>query len=182
MKKDELILLKGLMETEYERRKRANKFLEMQKFKEYAPHIDINELKLETDAVSILEKVLKYDLKITKTYGIYVCTSSTEIGCSIRYQETDYYVKELAINSKYAENKVYHDIESKKTIRATKEPNDYDIPLIEDFERNNIVLNPYNECKNMNGYYEVRNEFFLNAIKYGQVKSKHMILKKYPRL
>ena len=51
-----------------------------------------------------------------------------------------------------------------------------------EFERNNIVLNPYNKSDNNNGYEEVRRDFFENTLKYGEEESKKLLLEKYPRL
>ena len=54
--------------------------------------------------------------------------------------------------------------------------------LCRDFEEENIVLNPYGTYKDMNGYQEVRQDFFYEAIKKGQPKAKEYVLKKYKRL
>lgn len=181
MKKNELILLKELLINEVERRKRVNEILDDKLFEEYSMLTDTIFEKLDIDEKNIIKKILE-DFKVTKTYGIYVCTRAYEIESSIRYQETDYYNVDLDINSNRAEYKIYHDIESRQTLQATKDKNDFNSPLINEFEKSNIVLNPYNTSKDLNGYYEVRNEFFINSIKYGQTKSKKLILEKYPRL
>ena len=181
MKKSELILLKKLFIDEIERRKRINKLLDDKLFEEYSMLTDTNFEKLDINELSVIKKILE-NFKTTKTNGIYVCTRAYETRCSIRYQDTDYYTVDLDINSIKAENKIYHDIESTQTFLASKEKENIDSLLINEFEKNNIVLNPYNTCKDLNGYYEVRNEFFINSIKYGQAKSKKIILEKYPRL
>ena len=64
-------------------------------------------------------------------------------------------------------------------VKANKENNKI---LIKVFEDNNIVLNPYNTNVNSNGYYEVKTDFFINAIKDGQTKSKRLLLSKYSRI
>lgn len=184
MKRNELILLRELMNKELERRKRINKMLDMEESKEYSTYLDKKLLKLELDELSILKKVLTHDLKVTKTNGIYVCTCAFKVECSICYEDTEYYSEYVDINSPKAEFKRYVDIESGDDVVGTnKEDNEEKNRIyFKDFETNNIVLNPHNSSVGSNGYYEVRNEFFINSIKYGQAKSKKLILEKYPRL
>ncbi len=181
MKRNELILLRELMNKELERRKRINKILDDKLFEEYSMLTNTNFEKLDLNEINIIKKILE-NFKVTKSFGIYVCTRAYETRCSICYQETDYYNVDLDINSIRAEDKIYRDIELNQPLLATKDENDFNAPLINEFEKNNIVLNPYNTSNDLNGYYEVRNEFFINSIKYGQAKSKKIILEKYPRL
>ena len=179
MRRDELITLRELVTEEVERRKRIKELLKMDLVKEYleitktSPEdLDVNNLP------EIINKILE-TFKITKTNGIYVCTSAYYIDCSITYQDTSYYSRTVDIDSEYADYKIYHDIEDGRMVKANKENNKI---LIKVFEDNNIVLNPYNTNVNSNGYYEVKTDFFINAIKDGQNKSKKLLLSKYPRI
>ncbi len=181
MKKNELILLKKLLDDELNRRKRINEILDNEILIEYSMLTDTNFEKMDINEISVIRKILE-NFNITNTNKIYVCTRAYETRCNICYQETDYYDVDLDINSSKAEYKIYRDIESNKSVLGSKEPNDYGSEIISEFEKNNIVLNPYNTSKDKNGYSEVRLEFFNNSIKYGQIKSKNLILKKYPRL
>ena len=183
MKRNELIILRELLMEEINKRKRINYLLEQDLIKEYLELANIKSKELDTLNINkILNEILK-DYKITKTNNIFVCTNSYYLDYDICYEDTNYYTREVSINSEYAERRIYKDIESGKIIRATKELNDYfKRPLINDFEKDNIVLNPYNTCNKENGYNEVRLDFFKEAINKGQAKAKQKILKKYNRI
>lgn len=182
MKRNELIKLRELVNQEVEKRNRILKLLENELVKEYLELSKIEIKQLDSNNVrEILNQILT-DFNITKTNGIYVCTQASYLDCSICYQDTSYYIKNTKIDAAYADDKTYVDIESGKTIQATKKENYHNGPLIKEFEKDNIVLNPYNTPRNKNRYDKVRIDFFENALKYGQAKSKQKILKKYPRL
>ena len=181
MKRNELIELRQLLNDRINERKRLNELLENDLIQEYLNIKGIDDNLLDTDNVrEILKEILK-DFKITKTNGIYVCTSAYYIDYRITYQDTEYFTADVDIDSKYAERRTYYDIESGKLQRAFNEENEW-YPVFKEFEENNIVLNPYNSNRNMNGYEEVRMDFFENAIKYGQAKSKKLLLSKYKKL
>ena len=177
MNKEELILLRELVNSEIKRRERIIELLNNDSVKEYLKLTKTSGFKVNA---SVLDTVLK-DFSIKRTNGIYVCTSATKTEFSICYQETDAYSKKLPIDSKEAEQKRYIDIETGNIVVAINKENKFR-PLISEFEKNKLVLNPYNTCEDLNGYNEVKKEFFENAIKYGQTKSKNMLLKKYKRL
>lgn len=120
------------------------------------------------------------EFKVKNSNGIYVCTNAYYFDCRVCYQDTECFIVDVNIDSKHAERKMYFDIETGNIIRAYDD--DYYSPLIEDFEKNNIVLNPYNSGNNMNGYEEVKMDFFEGILNNGQDKVKKMILSKYPRL
>ena len=181
MKKEELLKLRELVNNEKNRRKKINGLIDNDLVKEYFKLIDKKIDKITEDDIEIIKCVLE-NFEVKKTNGIYVCTCAFYTDYHICYEETEYYTQEVDINSNRAEKKRYVNIESNEDVVGTKEKEDINRPLISEFERNNIVLNPYNSNKNSNGFYEVRNEFFMNCIKYGQVKSKNLILKKYNRL
>jgi hypothetical protein len=119
--------------------------------------------------------------KISKTNGIYVCTKAYYFDPHVVYQDLVCTTVDVDIDSKCAERRIYYDIESGALERAFKEENNF-YPTFHDFEDFNIVLNPYNTSKDKNGYEEVRMDFFENAIKYGQAKSKKLLLSKYKKL
>ena len=180
MKKEELLKLKELIINETNRRKRINELLDNKLVKEYFELTNKKQDKITEEELEILKYILN-DFKVTKTNGIYVCTCAIRTDYHICYEETEYYSEYIDINSNKAEKKRYVNIESNEDVIGTIEKED-NRPLISEFERNNIVLNPYNTSENSNGFYEVKNEFFMNCIKYGNIKSKNMILKKYKRL
>ena len=181
MKRNELIELRELVIKEREKRKRINELLKDELIEEYLRIKGFeNEPIDDKDTRDILKQILG-DFKITKTNGIYVCTSAYYIDCHISYQDTEYYTVDVDIDSKYAEKKKYMDIESKEFVIGTTEDDGFN-QLIKDFESNHIILNPYNTHKNNNGFEEVRMDFFERALEQGQAKSKRFILDKYPRL
>jgi inorganic pyrophosphatase/exopolyphosphatase len=181
LQRSELIKLRKLVKEELDKRERIKELLKSDLLSEYLSLTGEEKTSITNETLEdIIERVLK-TFKITKTNGIYVCTSAYYVDCKICYEDTEYYTYSVDIDNKFAEYKTYNDIENDRLITAVREK-EYDRPLIKDFERNNIVLNPYNKEANNNGYKEVRNEFFKNAIKYGEAKSKKLILSKYPRI
>ena len=181
MTRNELIELRKIVNNEINRRKRIKELLSNDLIQEY---LRITNTKLEelddSNIKEILEQILS-TFTITKTNGIYVCTSAYYIDCDICYEETNYYSRNVNINSEYAEHRVYTDIESGQTIKGHKEDH-YGRPLMRDFENENIILNPYNTSTNRNGYDEVKMDFFKTSIEKGQAKAKKLVLSKYPRL
>ena len=183
MKRNELIKISELVNEEIKRRERINELLRNDLVIEYLDitktkpvDLDINNIK------EIISKVLS-SYTITKTNGIYVCTSAWYTDWEVCYEETNYYSQDVEINSEYAEHKVYTDIESGECIGASKKQNKGDKrQLISTFEQDNIVLNPYNTGNNRNGYDEVRFDFFETALKDGQAKAKKLVLTKYPKI
>ena len=183
MKRSELIRLKKMLNQEIERRKRINELLEEKNVKEYLELIKLKSDILDSNNIrKILSEILE-NFKVTETNKIYVCTQAYYVDCRCSYQDTDWYTKPVDIDSKYAEHKIYKDIESNISVEAVNLEGDiYKRPSIEIFEKENIVFNPTNTNLQENNYNNVRIDFFENAVKYGQSKSKQMILKKYPRI
>ena len=159
MKKNELIKYRKLVIDEYKRRQILNE------------SVDLNE---------IINQALK-EFKVTESNGIYVCTKAFYYDWHVCYQDLECYTVNVDIDSKYAERKIYCDIESGLIVKGSIEKGDY-CQLITDFESNNIVLNPYNSCKDKNGYEEVRLDFFESILNRGQTQTKKKILSKYPRI
>ena len=183
MKRYELVKLRKIVSQEIKRRERIKELLGNDLVKEYLEITKtlVNELD-SNDIRGILSNILS-SFEIKETNGIYVCTSACYVDYDICYEETYTYTKYTEIDSKLAESKIYTDIESGKSIVAVdslKKP--YDRLLFSNFENNNIVLNPYNTCKNNNGYAEVRMDFFETCLKDGQAKGKKLVLAKYPRI
>ena len=182
MKRNELIKLRELVTKEVERRERIKTLLENELVKEYLELSKIEPNELDSNNIKeILNQILN-DFTISKTNGIYVCTVAYYTDYRICYEDTDYSTKYTKIDASYADYRTYTDIESLKSIVASKDKNKYYNAVIKEFEENNIVLNPYNTCKDKNGLNEVRMDFFENSLKQGQAKSKQLLLKKYPRL
>lgn len=186
MKRNELFELRELVDDEIKRRKRISELLTNELVMEYLEITKTDPVDLDIDSISeIISKILS-SFTITKTNGIYVCTSAWYLGCHTYYQGDEYYSVDVKIDSEYAEYKVYTDIESNKSITAITdeyvEEIRYGRPLISTFEKDNIILNPYNTSENKNGYEEVKFDFFRTALKDGQAKAKKLILSKYPKL
>lgn len=185
MKRNELIELRELVSNEIKRRERIKELLKNNLIQEY---LRITNTKFEELDDSNIKEILEHILPtftITKTNGIYVCTGAYYIDCDICYEETNYYTRNVDINSSNAKFRIYTDIENNKWQKAVRDKEDkirYNYPFFNEFELNNIVLNPYNTNNDGNGYQEVRLEFFENALEYGQTKSKRKILEKYSRL
>ncbi len=183
MKRNELIKLRELVTKEIKRRERIKELLENDLIREYIEITNTKVKELDSSNIrEILNQILS-SFSITKTNEIYVCTSAYCIDYEIVYEETTTYRENVEINSPKAMHKIYTDIETGKHISATEKSNNSgNGQLISDFEKNNIVLNPYNTCQNLNGYYEVKLDFFETAVNDGQAKAKKLILTKYPKM
>ena len=154
----------------------------------------------------ILKEILK-DMQITESNGILVCTGSYLITCSICYEETDWYVKEVSFDNPYIRHQTFEDIETGMMYTAyadkyvqekmRQESTYYNLAetslsdycykkygryLISEIKDKFIVLNPYNSSKNNNGFEEVQRDFFMSAIESGQPKAKQLVLSKYPQM
>lgn len=183
MTSNDLRKLRTLFLNEVKRREKINTLLKDDSILEFIHLANIKYAELSIEDRTILKEVLG-NFKVTKTNGIYVCIGAYYTSWSVTYEETDYYNTETSIDSSDAEHKNYMDIESGRltfhyTEKADKTNNKV---LCSDFEKEHIVLNPYNSSKNLNGYDEVREDFFNFSVKYGQPKAKELILKKYPRI
>lgn len=181
MRRNELIELRQKVNDEIDKRNRINQLSENELIKEYLKIKGLEKEQLDSNNIREILKQILNDFKVTKTNGIYVCTSSYYIDCHISYQDTEYYTVDVDIDSKYAEKKIYKDIESGQIVRGSIEKDNYS-QFIPEFEKNNIVLNPNNKGTNQNGYQDVRLDFFENSLNKGQSKSKRLILSKYPRI
>lgn len=181
MNRNELKNLRDSYYKEVQRREKINSLLENELVIEYLKTKGLEREPLDVHNIrDILKEVLK-DFQVTETNGIYVCTSSYYIDCHISYQDTEYYTVPVEIDSKYAERKTYLDIESGKLVRGSIDKDQYN-ELISEFEKNHIVLNPFNTHVNQNEYQEVRMDFFETALSHGQAKGKRLLLDKYKRL
>lgn len=183
MKKYELVKLKKQLQLEVERRNRINELLETDLIQEFMKLSGVKVQQLNADNIKeILFSILE-NFTITETNGIYVCTGTFFTDYDICYEETSYYSREIDFDSKYAEYRLYRDIENGQRIRAyMKQSLRTKKLLTKEFEESNIVLNPYNSSKNSNGYDEVREKFFMSVIEKGQGKAKKLILDQYSRM
>ena len=208
MKKSELIKLKKLLQKETLRRNKINELLLDNSIQEFISlnNLDIQELPID-DKWIILEELLK-EVEITESNGILVCIGCFVTACSICYQETDYYEKEVSFDSGYIKYQRFKDIETNKIYRGYcdeyvqrkfEEHKNLIFPtipnmsprefchnrygrLISELKEKYTLLNPYNSSKNCNGFKEVRRDFFTTAIEKGQSKAKQLILTKYPQM
>lgn len=158
-------------------------------------NLNISSLQLD-DKWLILNGLLK-DFKITESNGILVCTGSYLVDCSIGYEETNYYKKEVSFDSLHIEYQIFKDIETNKMQKAyTDKYIEEEIQSentlneicnkrykrVSELKKKYTILNPYNSSKNSNGFNEVKKDFFLAAIEKGQTKAKQLVLEKYPHL
>lgn len=207
MKKTELVKLKKILQQESSKRIRNNELLQDGLIQEFMllNNLNIQELELDNQW-SILEEILKV-FEITESNGILVCVGIFITDCSICYQETNYYSREVSFDNEYIEYQQFQDIETSKIHtaycdsyiqRKVDEENKYYprmkiIPsefchkrygryLISELKEKYTILNPYNSSKNENGLKEVRKDFFTTAIGYGQPKAKQLILSKYSQM
>ena len=183
MKRNELIQLRELVKEETERRERIKELLKNDLVKEYLKITNTSSIDLDpNNVIDIINKVLS-TFTIAKTNGIYVCTGAWYVNVRSIYEDDEYEAIGVPIDSDKAEYKIYTDLESEETIFAVREENEsYGRPIFSDIEKEKIVLNPYNESKNRNGFTEVKNDFFKHVLKEGQAKTKRLLLSKYPRL
>ncbi len=184
MTKNELLILRELFKNEMSRLSRINELSDDNKVKEFIALLGI-EYSKDIDIYKTLNDILEA-ISITKTNGIYVCTGTFYNECITQYQETDYFTRHTDFDSKHAEFREYCDIESLKYVRAftdSKYMEGDDIyRLTAVFERENIVLNPYNTFINLNGLHNVRFDFFTRSIETDQSQAKKYVINKYHRM
>lgn len=207
MKQSELIKLKRLLQEEMDRRNRINELLSNDLIQEFLSlnNLNINKLKLD-DKWFILNELLK-EFQITESNGILVCTGSYLVACSICYQETNYYTKEVPFDDPYIEYQKFKDIETNKIYTAYSDKyiqsrfeeekryyttekmtlsefchKRYGKYLVSEIMEKYTILNPYNSSKNNNGFMEVQNDFFTTAVEKGQSKAKKLVLSKYSQM
>ena len=179
MKKSELVKYRRLINEEIERRKG----IESLSF-DVKDLLRNNGIKLEDyqsdDIDGIVAKILS-SFKVTETNGIYVCVLSYFEDWRVCYEETMISNVIVNISSPMSEYRLYRNIEDESQVMAYK-GNSSEYPSFSDFESNNIILNPYNDSDENNGYDEVRPFFFKTCISNSQEKTKKLLLEKYPRL
>ncbi len=184
MNRIELLTLRELVKAEKEREERFQASSETEHIQRYLNIINGNLYESEDEKLkNTLNRVL-LTFNITETNGIYVCTSAWYIDRGSSHPVTDFCLRECKIDYPWAEFKTYVDIESAIPYAAVLDKEvQRDEPLIEDFERNNIVLNPYNGYEHgMNGFHEVRFDFLKTAINESEEEAVKLVLAKYPRI
>lgn len=180
MKDSELIKLKKMLEEEKKKREEINDLLDNQVVQRYLELTEEEKVKFDlSDDWLILEELLK-SFKIKETNEILVCTN-TFYDIGLLYSIN----RESCLSPTYYDNKLatlrtYVNIEDGTVITDKL----FDIEDIKTSvtELSSIVLNPYNSSYNYNGYDEVRQQFFLEAIKSNQSNAKKLILSKYPKM
>jgi hypothetical protein len=207
MKKTELIKLKKLLQQEKDRINRINDLLSNDLIQEFLLLNNLNIHELQSDDNWLILKELLKEFEITESNGILVCTGSYLTTCSICYQETDYYTKEVLFDNPCIEYQKFKDIETNKIHTAyadkyiqglveeeTKRyprtkitPNEfchsrYGRYLVSELMGKYIILNLYSSSKNENGFKEVQKDFFTTAIEKGQPKAKQLVLSKYQQM
>ena len=206
MKRTELIKLKKILQQETLRRNRIKELLSNNLIQEFISlnNLNIQELPID-DKWTILEELLK-EFEITESNGILVCVGSYITACSICYQETEYYSREVSFDNEYIEYQKFQDIETSKIYTAYCDSyieklfkenkyfyeedmtlsefchKRYGRYLVSELKEMYTLLNPYNTSKKDNGFKEVQRDFFTTAIEKGQPKAKQLVLSKYPQM
>lgn len=128
--------------------------------------INISDKKLILSYYSCyLNKIGKFD---TNEIHVYLGTFQYNSEIDIVHGSRDFRVKDDLEDADY---KIYRNIESDYSI-------DVPIEKCEEFEKNKIIIRPKTYL-NVKEYYEIRDDFFVKAIKTNQETAKKMILKKY---
>ena len=177
MNKSELIKLRSQIRNEIKKRQQINQYLDNQYVLEYLKLVGENTEKKDLENIREIVKKILNKFEVRESNGIYVCT---KVYDEDYHAPIKYYCKPSNNNP---DHKCYMDIESKREIIT-------DLiygPSIYDFEKYNIVLNPYNasyDDKNIkdNGYEDVRLDFFEECFHSSQQEAVKKLLKKYPRL
>ena len=181
MKKSEFVKYRRLINQEIERRKYLEELYGEEKVKEYLKSAGLRPYKCDSSDTDDVIKIVLSNFNVTETNGIYVCTSAYFEDWRVCYEDTMIFNVRVKAGSPKAEFRLYRDIEDESQVLAVKgKSNEY--PSFYDFEKSNIVLNPYDDIDDENGYDEVRNFFFKKCIDYSQATSKKLVLEKYPRL
>ena len=179
MTNKELVYLKKQLSLEKQKITKLNELLNHTDVIEYLKLKGLEYNKLEIDDWRLIREILS-NYKITNTNNIYVLIGSFLTDCSIRYQETDYYIRRVNLMDKEAEYRIYKNIED-QTIKKAYLKKDCFKPstvLTSNFEKENIVFIPENSSINC-FYEEIRKYFFEQSLYKGQTKAKQLLLKKY---
>ncbi len=175
MKREELLYIKKRLQELKKERDKSTNFNSEEELQQ-SNQSDYN----------LLLRILN-NFKLSETNGIYVCTDAYYFSQWIGLLDSETYSVQTAIDFKGIDGRFYCDVEDNKFIVGTMDKEEAlrwkgDRYYIPDFEKEHIILNPYNTPENLNGYFEVKKDFWENAVKYGQEKAKKLILNKYPRL
>ncbi len=180
----ELAKLRKLINEELKRRRKINELLDLQTTIELMILMGSNIEKYDTDLREIIKNLLN-KITVTNTNDIYVCVGSWYY-IDTGYNHPHYERSSISIDATTAELKAYRNIENGLYKEIDIEPR-YGVTIpdaFKTFEKEHIVLNPYNSTDEhaLNGYNEVRLDFFEESYRHGQNKAVQMILKKYPRI
>lgn len=186
MTSNDLRKIKTKLEEKIQRRNKLNKYLNDKKIQKFIDLANIKVDKKDVNKEKLLNEVLN-DIIIKNTDNIYICDAAYTLDCIIEQDDKIYYERKVDFGYKDIKYKDYINIESEVSTICYKDESILETSnidkflLINDFEKENIVLNPYNISGN-NGFNEVRLEYFLNALEFGKTKAKSMLLKKYKRM
>ncbi len=188
MTNDNISYLREQLQSEKQRIARLNELLKESEVQEFMKLYGLSDQKEFTlDEWAFISKLLA-NYNIEESNGIYVCTGAYYTDCEICYQDTSYYTEPCAFDCNYAEFKLYRDIETGRKTKAYTSLNYVSYGRLKsavltgDFERKNIVLNPFDTHKNDNGYDQVRKDFFTTALEKGENEARKLVLKKYNRI
>ena len=153
---------------------RVNKLLQYKCILEYFSLVEEEPTKLQYRNVSfddIVSRIFNrevYKIKDTETNNIYVYrgTYRDSYDCDIEHGPSAMLVYR---NDPSAQYQTYHDLEQGYEINIT-------IKKCDEFEKNNHIL-----FVGISRYYQIRQEFIVDAIKYNQDVAVKNILKKYSK-
>ena len=164
MNREELNDIKNRVLNELKRRRRINELLGKSDVMELLDLEELDVSREDIDEDSILKSVLN-QVKIKDSNKVYVLIGAYSFSdCCIEGVD---YPEKVSLNSMYADYYMYQDIETYEGVIGFKNPSVGQI-FYEDFERDNIVLNPCNGNGFKNGFDNVRFDFFKESIKNGQ--------------
>ena len=153
---------------------RVNKLLAYKCLKEYFSLVGEEPTRLkyyETDFEEIVNKVFNravYQIKDTETNHIYVYRNTYKSG---DYDDIVHGPSDVIVgrNDPSAEFRTYHDLEQGYEINVP-------IRKCEEFEKNNHIL-----FVGISRYYEIRQEFIIDAVKESQETAVKKVLKRYTK-
>ena len=178
MKKEELNKLEVDLFKEQIKRQRIMQLQDKKEVEEYLNLIGLEKKENETKR-EILSRLIE-NVELTDTNNIWVLISAFKREIDSSYENIYTFLKEIDLNDKNADGRKYINIENLK-INIAYFDKRFNFDKVDDFEKNNIVLNPNNKTI-LNGFIEIREDFVMNSINYGEDKAKELLLKKYPKL
>ena len=146
---------------------------------EYKKITGVQNFKVRSEK-DVLSDILK-NYSLTSTNNIWIAINSFVVKLDHFDEDCFSYKETKDLFDLQADGRVYVNLESLDS-RYVYFNNQEEIYNVDDFEFCNLILNPFDGKKEHNGFNEVRCEFVLNAINFGEEQAKEKLLKKYKRI